>query len=105
MVILTLPDLLVSILLLGGFTICGFTTAGVIEVHFQPYAVSCGFLPTEGATAYGVHGLFNMLGVIMFGFLADRLNRPMLLGAIYLIRATLFVGQILIVLNWARQLL
>lgn len=79
------------LLLLGGFTICGFTTAGVIEVHFLPYAAVCGFEPLEGATAYGVHGGFNMLSVIVFGFLADRVNRPRLLGTVYFVRGLLFV--------------
>lgn len=78
-------------LLLAGFTICGFTTAGVIEVHFMPYAAYCGFLPTESATAYGVHGAGNLVGVILSGFLADRMHRPRLLAGIYFVRSTLFV--------------
>lgn len=77
-------------LLLVGFTICGFTTAGVIEVHLIPYAAFCGFAPIEGATAYGVHGGFNMVGVILAGWLADRLHRPFLLAGIFFVRAFLF---------------
>ncbi len=77
-------------LLLVGFTICGFTTAGVIEVHLIPYAVFCGFLPVEGATAYGVHGGFNMVGIILAGWLADRWHRPFMLAGIFFIRAFLF---------------
>jgi predicted MFS family arabinose efflux permease len=79
------------LLLLGGFAICGFTTAGVIEVHLLPYAAVCGFAPLEGAAAYGVHGGFNLVGVIVFGFLADRMHRPRLLAAIYFARGLLFV--------------
>jgi MFS family permease len=79
------------LLLLGGFVICGFTTAGVIEVHLLPYAAICGFAPLEGATAYGVHGAFNLLGVIIFGFLTERAHRPRLLGTLYFVRALLFV--------------
>jgi MFS family permease len=78
-------------LLLGGFSICGFTTAGVIEVHLLPYAAVCGFAPLEGATAYGVHGGFNLLGILVFGVLADRVHRPRLLAAVYSVRAILFV--------------
>lgn len=77
-------------LLAIGFLICGFSTAGVIEVHLIPYAEFCGFAPIEGATAYGVHGAFNMVGVILAGFLADRLHRPRLLASIYFIRVVLF---------------
>ncbi len=78
-------------LLLGGFLVCGFTTAGVIEVHLIPYAAFCGFGPIESATAYGVHGGFNMAGVILAGALADRMHRPRMLAGIFFLRAILFV--------------
>ncbi len=78
-------------LLFVGFIVCGFTTAGVIEVHLLPYAELCGFGAIQGATAYGIYGGFNMLGVILFGFLADRMNRPRLLAGLYFARAILFV--------------
>ncbi len=78
-------------LLFVGFIVCGFTTAGVIEVHLLPYAELCGFGAIEGAAAYGVHGGFNMLGVILFGLLADRVHRPRLLAGLYFARAILFV--------------
>ncbi len=78
-------------LLAIGFLICGFTTAGVIEVHLIPYAEFCGFAPIEGATAYGVHGGFNMIGVVLFGFLSDRLHRPRLLASVYFTRVVLFL--------------
>ena len=78
-------------LLAVGFLICGFSTAGVIEVHLLPYAEFCGFAPIEGATAYGVHGAFNMIGVVLAGFLSDRLHRPRLLASIYFVRVVLFI--------------
>jgi predicted MFS family arabinose efflux permease len=78
-------------LLFLGFIVCGFTTAGVIEVHLLPYAELCGFGPIEGATAYGIYGGFNMVGVILLGILADRMHRPRLLAALYFLRAILFV--------------
>ena len=78
-------------LLAIGFLICGFSTAGVIEVHLLPYAEFCGFAPVEGAAAYGVHGGFNMIGVVLAGFLSDRLHRPRLLASIYLVRVLLFI--------------
>ena len=78
-------------LLAIGFLICGFSTAGVIEVHLLPYAEFCGFAPIEGATAYGVHGGMNMIGVVLFGFLSDKLHRPRLLASVYFTRVALFV--------------
>lgn len=77
-------------LLLVGFMICGFTTTGVIEVHLIPYAISCGFPRFESATALGVLSAFNMGGMILAGYLADKVNRPLLLGLIYFFRALTF---------------
>ncbi len=77
--------------LFWSFTICGFTTSGVIETHLIPYAVACGFPPLDGATAYGVLSGFNMLGMMAAGYLADRVHRPTLLGSIYIFRALTFL--------------
>ena len=90
-------------LLLSGFMICGFTTTGVIEVHLIPYAISCGFPPFESATALGVLSAFNMAGMILAGYLADKVNRPVLLGAIYFLRALTFL--ILMNITGNRELL
>lgn len=84
-------------LLFGGFTICGFTTTGVIEVHLIPYAAASGYPPLQGATAYGVLSAFNMAGMILAGYLADRMSRPLLLGAIYFFRAASFIILMFIV--------
>ncbi len=86
--------------LFWSFTICGFTTAGVIEVHLLPYAAACGFPPLPSAVAYGVLSAFNMIGMVLAGYLADRTNRVVLLGAIYLLRALCFVPLLFIVGNY-----
>jgi MFS family permease len=78
-------------LLLWSYTICGFTTAGVIEGHLIPYAVACGFPPLESATAYGVLSGINFGGMILAGWLTDRMNRPLLLGSIYVLRGLSFL--------------
>ena len=77
--------------LFWSFTICGFTTAGVIETHLLPYATACGFPPLESATAYGVLSAFNMVGMVIAGFLADRAHRPFLLGMVYIMRGLSFL--------------
>ena len=77
--------------LFWSFTICGFTTSGVIETHLIPYAIVCGFPPLDSATAYGVLSGFNMLGMMAAGYLADRVHRPLLLGLIYIFRGLAFV--------------
>ncbi len=78
-------------LLFWSFLICGFTTTGVIETHLLPFASFCGFPPIPSATAYGLLSLVNLVGMIVAGWLTDRVNRPMLLATIYGLRALTFV--------------
>jgi MFS family permease len=73
------------------YTICGFTTSGVIETHLMPYAALCGFPPLPSATAYGILSGVNLIGMILAGWLSDRVHRPRLLAAIYLLRAGSFI--------------
>ncbi|MCY7308603.1 MAG: MFS transporter [Rhodoferax sp.] len=77
--------------LFWSFLLCGFTTSGIIETHLIPYASVCGFPPLPSATAYGVLSAVNLAGMILAGWLADRINRPMLLVAIYFLRALTFL--------------
>ncbi len=79
------------ILLLAAFSLCGFTTAGVIDIFFIPYAISCGFTLVEGSAAYGVHGLGNLCGVILFSWMADHVHRSRLLASMFFLRAFTFV--------------
>jgi MFS family permease len=79
--------------LLGlAYIICGFTTAGIVKVHFVPFVnLICGFSLNESALAYGVLALFDAVGMVLAGYLSDRVNRPMLLGMIYFFRALTFL--------------
>jgi MFS family permease len=78
-------------ILFWSYFICGYTTSGVIETHFLPYAAFCGFGPVPSATAYGLLSAINLVGMIFAGWLTDRVNRPLLLGSIYLIRGLSFI--------------
>jgi MFS family permease len=78
-------------LLAVGFVVCGFTTAGTIKVHLIPYAVTCGFPPLESATAFGVLSAFSLAGMVLYGWLADRYHRPLLLAGIYALRSLTFL--------------
>jgi MFS family permease len=78
-------------LLIGAYTVCGFTTAGIVKVHLLPYAVSCGYPLVQSAAAFGVMAGFNVVGMLLSGWLTDRVNRPMLLGGVYFIRALVFI--------------
>ncbi len=77
-------------LLFWSYLICGYTTSGVIETHLLPYASFCGFAPVPSATAYGLLSAINLVGMIGVGWLTDRMNRPLLLGMIYVIRGLTF---------------
>jgi len=88
-------------LLGGAYFICGFTTAGVVKVHLIPYAASCGFSITTGAAATGILAGFDMFGMVVSGYLTDRMNRPGLLGAVYFLRALSFVMLFFITDNYA----
>jgi MFS family permease len=77
--------------LFASFTLCGFTTTGVVEAHLFPYAALCGYLPLESAQAYGVLAGFNLIGMVFTGWLTDRVHRPLLLGTIFFLRAVSFV--------------
>ncbi|WP_413205360.1 MFS transporter [Rhodospirillum sp. A1_3_36] len=78
-------------ILFWSFFLCGYTTTGVIETHFLPYASFCGIGPVPGATAYGTLSAVNLLGMILAGWLTDRVNRVALLGTIYLVRGLSFL--------------
>ena len=78
-------------ILFWSFLLCGYTTAGVIETHFLPYASFCGFGPVPSAAAYGTLSAINLFGMIAAGWLTDRMNRIVLLGSIYLARGLTFI--------------
>ncbi len=78
-------------ILLWSYVLCGYATTGVIETHFLPYAAFCGFAPLPAATAFGLLSAINLVGMILAGWLTDRMNRPLLLGAIYMVRGLAFM--------------
>ena len=73
------------------FFICGITTTGAIETHFLPYAAFCGFPPVPASGIYGLTAAINFGGMFLSGYLTDRVNRPLLLGSIYLVRSLSFI--------------
>jgi predicted MFS family arabinose efflux permease len=86
----------VFLTLIGAFFLCGLTTAGAVDVHFLPYAATCGFPPVQSTLAYGVLGIGNLLGLILFGWLADRTHAPYLLAAMFALRAVLFLALMVV---------
>jgi MFS family permease len=83
-------------LLFWSFVLCGFTTGGVIETHLLPFASFCGFPPLPSATAYGLLSAVNLGGMILAGYLSDRVDKVFLLASIYALRAATFVILIML---------
>lgn len=82
----------VFLFLFGAFFLCGLTTSGVVDVHYLAYTTWCGFPPVDSSIGYGVMGVGNMLGLFLFGYLADRVNTARLLAALFFVRALLFIA-------------
>ncbi|MGQ0484588.1 MAG: MFS transporter [Hyphomicrobiales bacterium] len=78
-------------ILYWSFFICGITTTGAIETHFLPYAAYCGFPPVPASGIYGLTMAINFAGMMLSGWLTDRVNRPLLLGSIYIVRSLSFI--------------
>jgi MFS family permease len=69
-----------------GFAICGATTNGLIGTHFIPAAHDHGMHQTTAAGLLAVVGLFDIVGTIASGYLTDKVDPRILLGAYYFLR-------------------
>lgn len=76
--------------LAASFFVCGITTTGIIETHFIPFAIACGFPPLPSALAFSVLAATNFCGMLLCGWLCDRYDRSHLLAGIYGIRGLTF---------------
>jgi predicted MFS family arabinose efflux permease len=72
--------------LAGGFAICGMTTNGLVGTHFIPAAHDHGMPSTTAAGLLALVGLFDIVGTIFSGWLTDKVDSRVLLGAYYLLR-------------------
>jgi sugar phosphate permease len=73
-------------LLAGGFAICGATTNGLVGTHFIPAAHDHGMPQTTAANLLALVGIFDIAGTIASGWLTDRFDPRLLLGAYYGLR-------------------
>jgi predicted MFS family arabinose efflux permease len=74
------------LLLAGTFFVCGWTTNGIISSHFVPAAHDHGMHATTAAGLLAVVGVFDIVGTIGSGWLTDRVDPRLLLGAYYGLR-------------------
>ncbi|MEU8270229.1 MFS transporter [Sphaerisporangium sp. NPDC049002] len=72
--------------LVGGFAICGASTNGLVGTHFIPAAHDHGMPQTTAAGLLALIGVFDVAGTVFSGWLSDRVDPRLLLGAYYALR-------------------
>jgi MFS family permease len=75
------------------FVVCGVTTQAV-AVHFIRWASDEGVSAGTAALAFGLLSGINAMGVLVIGYVSDRMQRRSLLSLVYLVRALAFVALI-----------
>ncbi|HYB72443.1 MAG TPA: MFS transporter [Candidatus Sulfotelmatobacter sp.] len=83
-------------LLAMGFFVCGYTSTGLIQFHFIPYAMDHGFHAMEAANALGLMGALNIVGTMLSGRLCDRVGNRIPLSAVYFLRALAILFLLLV---------
>ena len=73
-------------ILFGTFFICGASTNGLIQTHFIPMCVDFGLTQTSAAGLLAAIGIFDFIGTIASGWLADRYDNRWLLFWYYGLR-------------------
>lgn len=85
-------------LLTVGFFVCGFHLA-FITVHFPGYLTDHGFDPDVAAWSIGLIGLCNVVGAMVSGYVSGRISMKKVLMFIYVSRAIVTVGLLLLPLS------
>jgi MFS family permease len=73
-------------LLFFSFAVCGFTTNGLVQVHFIPLCVDMGMTALAGAGVLAAMGAFDFVGALASGWLSDRYRGQTLLFCYYGLR-------------------
>jgi predicted MFS family arabinose efflux permease len=77
-------------LLTAGYFVCGFQVV-FIGVHMPAYLKDHGLEPGVATVALALIGLFNVFGTYLAGSLGQRVSKPRMLSAIYLMRSVVIV--------------
>jgi MFS family permease len=86
-------------LLIGGFFVCGFSVV-MVSTHFVSFVTDRGISPGVAATALGLLGGVNVLGLLLAGSISDRIGRKTPLAVIYLVRAVAFAFLLIADAPW-----
>lgn len=79
----------------AGFFVCGFHVT-FIYIHLATYVKDLGFSAQTGAWALAVVGLANVVGSYSAGVLGGRFSKKFLLSGLYLGRAVIIAGFVLL---------
>ena len=73
-------------LLVFGFFVCGFQIT-LVATHVPRYVQDRGLDDWTGFAILSLIGLFNIIGVLIMGYLSDKYSKKMLLSGLYFFRA------------------
>jgi len=73
-------------LLVLGFFVCGFQIT-LVATHVPRYVQDRGLEDWTGFAILSLIGLFNIIGVLIMGYLSDKYSKKMLLSGLYFLRA------------------
>lgn len=87
-----------------GFFVCGFQVV-FIGIHLPSYLLDHQLAPAVGTTVLALIGLFNIFGTYSAGWLGGRWSKPLLLSALYGLRAVVIIAFLLAPLtHWSAYL-
>jgi MFS family permease len=72
--------------LFASFFICGFSTNGLVQTHWISLCGDYGIAPTGAAGLLAIIGVFDLVGTVLSGWLADRYDNRWLLFIFYSLR-------------------
>ena len=73
-------------LLILGFFVCGFQIT-LVATHVPRYVQDRGLEDWTGFAILSLIGLFNIIGVLIMGYLGDKYSKKILLSGLYFLRA------------------
>jgi MFS family permease len=79
----------------AAYFVCGVTTT-VLGVHFVPFATDRGMSPGMAATAFGFMSGLNVVGVLVTGYVSDKMGRKDLLAGVYFVRGLGYLALVFI---------
>ena len=85
-------------LLFWGYFVCGLQVV-FIGLHLPVYLQDQGLSANVGATAVALIGLFNIVGSISSGYLAQRVSKKKLLTTLYVLRSLVMIAFLLLPLS------